>query len=640
LVTSLTSSSLVVNRTLIEPAAAANRAALRKLPVGAELVEGGAHFRVWAPRRSSVDVVIGNDTYELGDEGNGYFAALIAAASDGTRYKVRLDGGEPIPDPISRYQPEGPHGASQVVDPTRFRWTDQGWVGIEATGQVLYEMHVGTFTMEGTFAAAAERLPGLAELGITAIEVLPIAEFPGRFGWGYDGVNLFAPYHGYGAPDDFRAFVDRAHAEGIGVILDVVYNHVGPDGNYLREFAETFFSHTHTTDWGDAINYDGPGSDGVRELVLTNVRHWIEEYHLDGLRLDATQDIHDDSTPHILEEIGVTAHRAAGTRKIIVVAENEPQNARLVRPRSRGGFGLQQIWCDDFHHAATVAATGRREAYMSDYRGTAQEFVSSLKYGVLYQGQRYSWQEQRRGSPSWDVLPHQFMIYLENHDQVANSRAGKRLHQLTSPGRYRALTAVLLLAPQTPLLFQGQEFGASSPFLYFADHKPELATLVRSGRIEFMSQFPSIVAKLPEAVDDPGAEQTFDRCHLDWRERESHQMHLALHHDLIALRRRDPVLNAAGRVDGAVLGEHAFVVRLFGDTGRNRLLVVNLGPELALDVAPEPLLAPPDPERGWLRLWYSDEPSYGGRGCPSPESQDGTWRIPAESATVLAANPS
>jgi maltooligosyltrehalose trehalohydrolase len=574
---------------------------------------------------------------ERDTQGRGYFEGLVPGLAAGSLYRFRLDGDQRFPDPASRFQPEGPHGPSQVIDPLRFRWTDGAWRGVESARQIVYELHIGTFTSQGTYAAAAERLPQLVDLGVTVIEVMPLADFTGAFGWGYDGVDWFAPFHNYGSCDELRAFVNRAHELGLGVILDVVYNHFGPDGNYVREFSDSYFSKQHHTDWGDAINYGDDGSDGVRELVLSNVRHWIAEYHFDGLRLDAAHSIFDDSPRHLLHDIGVAAREAAGPKSVIVMAETEPQDPRLVRAPANDGFGLDHIWCDDFHHLALVAATGRREAYYTDYHGTAQEFVSALKYGPLYQGQFYSWQKHRRGWAAFDV-PRWRMVYaLENHDQVANARDGRRLHQLTSPGRYRALTALLLLGPQTPLLFQGQEFGATTPFLYFADHGAELRKLVRQGREQFLAQFLSIAEDEPEAIPDPGDPATFARSRLDWAERDRHAEHVALHRDLIALRRQDAVLSAAGtRVDGAVLGPQAFVIRFFAGDGADRLLVVNLGADLVFETAPEPLLAPPDRDRGWTRVWHSEDLCYGGRGAPIPESEIGSWRLAAESATLLA----
>src|SRR5688500_375008 len=603
-----------------------NARTTRRLPIGAELVEDGVHFRVWAPRRKRLAVVSdGGASTELAAGSDGYFSGLVRGARAGLRYKLRVDGGNAFPDPASRFQPDGPHGDSVVIDAGAYAWTDHDWHGLLDRGQILYEMHIGTFTREGTYRAAAEELAELAGLGVTALEVMPVAEFPGAFGWGYDGVNLFAPYHGYGTPDDFRAFVDRAHGEGLGVILDVVYNHFGPDGNYLGEFSDAYISTKHRTEWGEALNFDGDRCRSVRELVLSNVRHWIAEYHLDGLRLDATHSIYDDSSPHILAEIGDVAREAAGGRKVIVIAESEPQDPRIVRPREDGGHALDIVWCDDFHHSAIVASGGKREAYFTDYRGSAQELVSAVKYGILFQGQYYAWQKKRRGSVAWDVPPRRMMFYLENHDQVANTRDGRRLHQLTSPGRYRALAALLLLAPQTPMLFQGQEFGATAPFLYFADHNPTLAELVRKGRGEFLSQFPSIGHGNGHlSLDDPADRATFERSRLDLGERRRHATHYRLYRDLIALRRCDPVLSRAAsaddttRIDGAVLSDHAFVIRWFATDGNDRLLVVNLGRDMSLNVAPEPLLAPPSPEVAWERLWHSEDECYGGRGAAPP----------------------
>jgi maltooligosyltrehalose trehalohydrolase len=582
----------------------------RRFPVGAELVEGGVDFRVWAPARQSVRAVIGDNEHPLEREPDGHFHGFVAGADAGTLYRLRLDDErETYPDPASRFQPDGPHGASEVVDPASYRWGDAAWRGVALKGAVFYEMHVGTFTPDGTWRAAVDKLPHLRDLGVTIIEVMPIAEFPGRFGWGYDGVDLFAPSHLYGPPDDFRAFVDAAHAHDLGVILDVVYNHFGPDGCYLAKFSSSYFTEKYVNDWGAAINFDGDGAEGAREFFTANAAYWIDEFHLDGLRLDATQSIHDASPDNILAVIGRVARAAAGERSIVLVAENEEQHIQLLRD-----YGLDALWNDDWHHSAMVAATGRREAYYNDYLGGAQEFVSMANHGFLYQGQRYSWQKHRRGTPSLNVAPERFVWYLQNHDQVANSQAGERLPGLTSPGRVHALTALLLLGPNTPMLFQGQELGSSAPFLYFADHKPELAEAVARGRREFLTQFPSIDVERTARPDD---ELTFARCKLDWSERESHADVLAMHRDLIRLRR------PLAHVDGAVLAPHCFVLRFTPP----RLLIINLGDELRLDVVPEPLLAPPA-DRRWRMIW-SSEP------VDAVEDAEGRWTIPAECAVVL-----
>jgi maltooligosyltrehalose trehalohydrolase len=613
----------------------------RRLPIGAEVLGSGeTHFRVWAPQRKHVHVVFEGKTNQpalrLERENQGYFSAR-AALGHGTLYRFRLDEGTSVyPDPASRFQPDGPHGPSQVIDPGRFRWTDADWRGVGLEGQVIYELHIGTFTPEGTWAAASAQLAELAEVGVTVIEVMPVAEFPGRFGWGYDGVNLFAPTRLYGDADDFRRFVDRAHAAGIGVILDVVYNHIGPDGNYLKQFADAYFTDRYKNEWGEALNFDGPDAAPVREFFLANAVYWIDEFHLDGLRLDATQQIFDSSPEHILAALGRKVRAAARGRKTLIVAENEEQHAQLVRPVERGGYGLDAVWNDDFHHSARVALTGRNEAYYSDYLGNPQEFIAAVKWGYLYQGQYYSWQKKRRGAPALDLAPAQFVTFIENHDQVANSAKAMRCWQMSSPGRFKAMTALLLLAPGTPMLFQGQEFSASSPFFFFADHNPELARLVAGGRKKFLGQFPSLA--LPEiqaCLPDPDDPATFECCRLDFRERERHAESYALHKDLLRLRRDDPVFHDQRRrgVDGAVLGPSAFVLRYFADDGLDRLLIVNLGRDWHLNPAPEPLLAPPERTR-WTIRWSSEDVRYGGCGTPPLEGED-NWRLPGEAAIVL-----
>jgi maltooligosyltrehalose trehalohydrolase len=595
---------------------------------------------VWAPARKRVELIVldeGEAAYELQAERGGYFSACVPEIRAGTRYRFRLDGGASFPDPASRFQPEGPHGPSEVVDPAAFDWTDDKWRGASIVGQVIYELHVGTFSDAGTFRGAIEHLPQLAEVGITVIEIMPLADFPGRFGWGYDGVNLFAPSRLYGTPDDLRALVDAAHRTGIAVILDVVYNHFGPDGNYLREFSPRYFS-ARPTEWGDAIHFHGADAGPVREFFIANAAYWIEEFHLDGLRLDATQSIFDDSRPEPLAVIAPRGRRAARGRATMLIAENEPQRTDLVRPREAGGCGLDALWNDDFHHAARVAVTGGNEAYYSGYTGAPQELISAAKYGYLYQGQWFSWQHQRRGSPALDLPPSAFINFIANHDQIANSSAGERLNALTSPAKLRALTALLLLLPQTPMLFQGQEFAASAPFLYFADHNAELAKLVREGRRTFFEQFPSLATPEGKArLDDPAAPSTFMRCKIDWSERTKHGSALALHADLLRLRRDDPVLaasRAARIVDGAVLGDNAFALRYFSGPHGDRLLVVNLGRRLHIEPAAEPLLAPP---RGtaWAAVLSTEDPRYGGGGTPPVDSDGEGWWLPADSAVFL-----
>jgi maltooligosyltrehalose trehalohydrolase len=500
---------------------------------------------------------------------------------------------------------------------------------------VIYELHVGTFTPDGTWAAAATKLPHLAALGVTVIEMMPIAEFRGRFGWGYDGALSYAPTALYGTPDDLRAFVDAAHRHGLAVILDVVYNHFGP-GNRFAELSDHWFTDRYRNDWGPALNFEGSAAAPVRDYVAGNAAYWIAEFHFDGLRLDATQDIRDASPEHILARVAREARRAT-TRRVLLVAENEPQDARLARPVEAGGTGLDALWNEDFHHAAHVALTGRREAYYHDHAGAPQEFVAAARHGFLFQGQRYDWQDGPRGRPARDLPARAFVTFLENHDQVANSADGARLSRLAAPARLRALTALLLLAPQTPMLFQGQEFGSSAPFLYFADLGADLEEPVARGRRDFLAQFPSLtdrgtIDRLPRPADPA----TFHRCRLDWREAGTDAAVLALHRDLLRLRRTAPAFAApAAPVDGAVVGPEAFLLRFFAAAAPDeRLLLVNLGRDLPLASVPDPLFAPPA-GHAWRLDWSSENPAYGGAGTP-PLDPPRRFVLSANAAVLLA----
>jgi maltooligosyltrehalose trehalohydrolase len=615
--------------------------------IGPEVqTDGSTHFRVWAPRPRQVRLVIHREAeadldVPLEAEGDGYLSARVPDAGAGTRYRYRLDG-KLLPDPASRFQPEGAFGPSEVVDPSRYPWTDRAWRGLTLEGQVMYELHLGTFTPEGTWRAAAEKLPEIKAVGVTAIELMPVAEFPGRFGWGYDGVFLYAPCRLYGTPDDFRSFVDRAHQIGLGVILDVVYNHFGPSGCVHQEFAEQYFTKKYANEWGEALNFDGPGAGAAREHFVQNAAYWIEEYHLDGLRLDAIQGIHDASPEHVLTAITKAARQAAPGRSIIIVAENERQESFVMHPPVDGGYGIDAAWNDDFHHSAYVVLTGRNEAYFSDHRGAPQEFISAAKYGYLFQGQRYAWQKQARGTPGHGLPPAAFVNYIENHDQVANTGDGSRMHRYASPGSYRAMTALFLLLPGTPLLFQGQEFASSSPFLYFADHEGELAQAVHTGRTQFMQQFPSNTSPDAQArVPAPHDPATFERCKLRWSERDLHVTAVRLHKDLLDMRRDDGVFarQQPGALDGAVIAAEAFVLRFRSEVpDEERLLVMNFGIDLTAGGFAEPLMAPPSPEHAWRVRWSSEDPAYGGTGAPDVVTEDG-WRIPGQSATVLAPCP-
>ncbi len=617
---------------------------VRKYPAGAEMAPGGGvHFRVWAPRFKSVSLLLltgaGDwakaERIELSRDDHGYHQALVPKATAGMVYKYDLGHGS-FPDPASRFQPEGPHGPSQVVDPHAFVWSDKNWQGVTRQGQVVYEMHIGTFTPEGTWDAAATRLEFLKELGVTVLEVMPVADWPGKFGWGYDGVDLYAPTRLYGQPGDMRRFINRAHELGLGVILDVVYNHIGPDGNFLKEFSSGYFTDRYKNEWGEALNFDGEDSGPVREFFASNAAYWIDEYHLDGLRFDATQQIFDASPNHILAVMTRLAREAAEQRSIFLVAENELQASRLVRPYESGGYDFDALWNDDFHHVARTALTGRKEAYYEDYGGTPQEFISAIKHGYLYQGQWYKWQKKCRGTASLDLGPDHYVTYLENHDQVANSLRGEHLHRLSHPGTLRALTALLLLGPGTPMLFQGQELGASNRFNFFADHNAELSRLVAKGRREYLTQFRSSAgADCDPYVLHPGAPETFEGSKLNWQDCAQSREFLALHRDLLKIRREEPAFNRPrrGGVDGAVLGSQAWVLRFFADRCEDdRLLLINLGVDLELAIVPEPLLAAPEEHR-WAIRWSSESPEYGGGG--TPQWVDNVWFLPGRATLVL-----
>ncbi len=594
----------------------------RRYPIGAELIGANeTHFRVWAPKATHVDVVLEKSAaksarrtfHPLQREDDGYFSGS-AEAGAGDCYRFRVDNAEHFhPDPASRFQPDGPHGSSRVVDPTTFRWSDAEWPGKQLKGQIIYEMHVGTFTEEGTWRAAAEQLPELARIGITVIEMMPIADFPGNFGWGYDGVDLFAPTRLYGTPEDLRSFVNHAH------------------------FSDHYFTAQYENDWGESINFDGLNSDPVREFFITNGRYWIEEFHFDGFRFDATQEVNDKSEEYIIGAVGRAARAAAGKRMLILIAENEPQEAKLVRPRSEGGDDLDGLLNDDFHHSAFVALTGRNEAYYTGYLGLPQEFVSAAKYGYLYQGQPYSWQESQRGTPTFGIPPEAFVAFIENHDQISNNPRGERLRFQTSPGRYRAMTALLLLGPWTPMLFQGQEFGASSPFVFFTDvGDSDMREAIRKGRFQFLAQFPSLAnEEIQRNLPSPSDPRVFTSCKLNFSERTTNSELYDLYIDLIKLRREDSRFRdqVPGQVDGAVLGPASFVLRFFAGENDERLLIVNFGRRQVLAPAPEPLLAPPLGFE-WETLWTSESLRYGGPGAVPLVTQE-QWLLPAEAAVAL-----
>ena len=467
---------------------------------------------------------------------DGWWVGRDEAAGHGSRYGFRLDGGPPCPDPRSPSQPDGPDGLSEVVDHRTFRWSDTAWRGVSLPGGVLYEMHVGTFTPGGTFDSAVEKLPHLVELGVDAVELMPVAEFPGERGWGYDGVDLYAPHHAYGGPDGLKRFVDACHASGIGVVIDVVYNHLGPSGNYLPRFGP-YFSDRHHTNWGAAVNFDGAGSEEVRRFVVDNALSWFRDYHADGLRLDAVHAIVDDSAVHILEQLAdeVDVLRTHLRRPLTLVAETDLNDPRFVRSREAGGYGMDAAWADEWHHALHAALTGDTSGYYEDF-GSLEHVAKALRQAWVYDGTWSTHRGRRHGRSPAGLAGHRFVVFTQNHDQVGNRAVGERLPALTSDGRLRVAAALLLTGPFTPMLFQGEEWGSTSPFLYFTDHPdPELARAVTEGR---RREFPYWVGD-PEGIPDPQEAATFERSKLDWSEREvaTHRDLLQWYRRLIAIRR-------------------------------------------------------------------------------------------------------
>jgi len=529
---------------------------------------------VWAPGAGSVEAVVGGASVGMERGEGGWWHLAGEELRPGTRYAFCLDGADPLPDPRSRHQPEGVHGASAAVGP--FHWSDEGWRGVHLSSAVIYELHIGTFSPAGTFAGAIERLDHLVDLGVDVVEIMPVAEFPGRRGWGYDGVDLYAPHHGYGGPQGLAALVDACHARGLGVVLDVVYNHLGPAGNYLDRFGP-YFTDRYATPWGRAVNFDGPGSDEVRRFFVDNACMWLTEYHVDGLRLDAVHAIVDTSARHILEDLAEAVHEVADAtgRARFAIAESDLNDPRLVRPTDVGGHGLDAAWSDDFHHGLHVALTGERSGYYGDFEGLA-DVAAALTGGWVYRGQPSRHRGRRHGRPYAPLAGSRLVGYLQNHDQVGNRAAGERISALTSLERVKVGAALVLTSPFVPLLFQGEEWAASTPFQYFTDHDPELGRAVSEGR---RSEFAAFGWR-PEEVPDPQDPDTFARSVLDWTERDRapHAGMLEWYRRLIDLRRRTPAL-----LDGRLDRVRAEVDRAAGT------LVVTRGPvTVAANLGPAP----------------------------------------------------
>ena len=525
---------------------------------GAWLDARGAHFRLWAPSAARVELVLEgfDQPLPMTPSGDGTFAAEVEGPSHGRRYRYRVDGRGPFPDPASRWQPDGAHGESAIDDPRSYGWRASP-VAIDRGQLVIYELHTGTFTSGGTFDSAAERLPYLRDLGITAVELMPVAEFAGARNWGYDGVALFAPSSAYGGPAGLRRFIDEAHANGLAVILDVVYNHLGPDGAYLNEISPEFFSKDQSSPWGAAVNLADPI---VREWLTANAVYWARDYHFDGFRLDATHALPADQAPSFLRDL-IASVRAACGRDVLFIAEDHRNIADMLHPHDRGGWGLDGVWADDFHHQVRVITAGDSHGYYRKYRGDASDLAETIRRGWL------------RGTDPDGLRPDQFVYCIQNHDQVGNRAVGDRLHHTASLDVWRAASALLLLAPQTPLIFMGQEWAATAPFQYFTDHHDALGRLVSEGRRNEFRDFPSFHG---EAVDvpDPQAEDTHARSVLDWseRSRQPHAGILNLYRRLLKLRRSErllqPAVFAMDRSTLALVSDRSALVVRLKDGGR------------------------------------------------------------------------
>ncbi len=499
-------------------------------------------FSVWAPRAEAcVEVLVGGERSPLIRGERGRWAADVPGLAPGVDYSLSIDGGPPRPDPRSAHQPAGVDGPSRWVDHGAFRWSDTAWGGIELFRSVLYELHIGTFSDAGTFRGVVEHLDHLVSLGVDAIELMPVVEFSGARGWGYDCVDLWAPHSAYGGPDGLKALVDACHAKGLGVVLDVVYNHVGPAGNYLADFGP-YFDDRHHTNWGQGINVDGPGSDEVRAFIVENALMWLHDYHMDGLRLDAVHAIVDESALHILEQLSAAVAELSEQRglPLWLIAESDLNAPRFVRSASAGGYGLAASWADEWHHALHSVLTGETSGYYSDF-GSISQLVKALRQAWVYDGEYSVHRDRVHGRPPIGLSGEQFVVCAQNHDQIGNRAAGDRLGALTSYGRMKIAAALLLTGPFVPLLFQGEEWAASTPFQYFTDHQdPELGRAVSVGRQNEFAYF----GWRPEDVPDPQEIATFERSRLRWEEltQESHAEMLDWYRSLIALRREHPHL--------------------------------------------------------------------------------------------------
>ncbi len=603
----------------------------------------GVRYRVWAPGAHRVEVVrFAGDgrtvaqALELAAVDGGFFQAVDPAGHAGDLYKFRLDSeeGKTFPDPLSRFQPHGVHGPSQVMPSGAYAWQHEDTrPRLALDDLVIYELHIGTFTPEGTFLAAIGKLEYLKELGVTAIEIMPLADFPGRWNWGYDGVMLYAPTRAYGQPDDLRTLIDAAHVHGLAVMLDAVYNHLGPDGNYLGAYTKDYFNPAHHTPWGDALNFDGHNHAPVREFFLGNVVYWMEEFHFDGFRLDAVHAILDDSGRHILANIASAVQDRGG----FVFAEDERNAAFLATPQAEGGTGLNGLWADDFHHSVRVAITGERDAYLKDFTGSVEELADTLANGWHYRGQVSPNSGHERGTECAQLPAHAFCYCISNHDQVGNRAFGERLDITCGREAYRAASALLCLAPYVPLIFQGQEWAASTPFLYFTDHNAELGRLVTEGRRKEFAGFAAFSdPETVKCIPDPQAESTFNASKLNWDELGEgiHAQTLELYHEALRLRREEAALGQRRERDNVqtvALGEEA-VSMIYTDpaSGEMCMVVFNLRGgstgAMGIDEGPD-----------FELIFTSNDQRFGGSGVSAYDASDKTMRFERPELLVLRA---
>jgi maltooligosyltrehalose trehalohydrolase len=586
------------------------------LDLGANVSEGDVHFRVWAPKASSVSLVImgEKEPFQMNAEGRGYFSTFVQGLEAGRRYCYLLNEDRPRPDPVSRFQPEGVHGPSEVIDPSQFKWEDQDWRGIPLEEMILYEIHTGTFTKEGTFEAIIPFIDYIKnDLGITAIELMPVGQFPGERNWGYDGVYLYAPQNSYGGPMGLKHLINACHRKGLAVILDVVYNHLGPEGNYLGNYGP-YFTDRYKTPWGAAINFDGPESDEVRQFITDNALYWVTEYHIDGLRIDAVHGIFDFSARHILFDIREAVHRQAKrlNRPIAMIAESDLNDVRVIDPPKSGGYGFNAQWNDDFHHCLHTLLTGERNGYYQDF-GDFNQLAKALRKGFVYSGQYSPYRKRRHGSSSSHISPSKFFIFSQNHDQVGNRAKGDRLSTLVSFEALKLAAGMVLLSPNIPLLFMGEEYAEEAPFQYFVSHSDQaLIEAVRKGRSEEFTAF-QWSGKIP----DPQDEVTFlrSKINLDLRHEGKNQTLLQFYETLITLRKELYPLSSPDKKGVQIEGfgrEKVILIKWEG--GQDRVIgLFNFNDKpIKIEIAVE--------KGDWEKIFSSASEEWGGLGALVPES--------------------